>query len=184
MPHPVLTLLAAKAKAGALVAGTALATTAVVGGGTVVYSAVSDSSDVTAVAAADAPATATATIGVGNGKGQGAANRSATATAVLSGKSPAPTVTFSCDPSKNHGQNVSAYAKSLPKGPGRGQQVSQVAKSDCGKPAGEVEAAETEVEESEAPKPVKSRAPKPAKAEKAQKADKPAKPEQAKGPKD
>ena len=49
----------------------------------------------------------------------------------------APAVTgpaFVCDPALSHGQNVSAYARSLPKGPGRGRLVSQAARSDCGKP--------------------------------------------------
>jgi hypothetical protein len=46
-----------------------------------------------------------------------------------------PEVAFTCDPTKSHGQNVSAYARSLALGPGRGRQVSQVARSDCGKPA-------------------------------------------------
>ncbi len=40
---------------------------------------------------------------------------------------------FVCDPALSHGQNVSAYARSLPKGPGRGRLVSQAARSDCGK---------------------------------------------------
>jgi len=39
---------------------------------------------------------------------------------------------FVCDPALSHGQNVSAYARSLPKGPGRGRLVSQAARSDCG----------------------------------------------------
>ena len=43
---------------------------------------------------------------------------------------------FVCDPALNHGQNVSAYARSLPKGPGRGRLVSQAARSDCGKAPG------------------------------------------------
>jgi ATPase subunit of ABC transporter with duplicated ATPase domains len=50
---------------------------------------------------------------------------------------PAPAVTgpaFVCDPARGHGQNVSAFARSLPKGPGRGRLVSQAARSDCGKP--------------------------------------------------
>ena len=46
---------------------------------------------------------------------------------------PVPVVEPSCDPDLNHGQNVSAYARSLPKGPGRGRQVSQFARSACGK---------------------------------------------------
>jgi hypothetical protein len=40
---------------------------------------------------------------------------------------------FVCDPARSHGENVSAYARSLPKGPGRGRLVSQAARSDCGK---------------------------------------------------
>ncbi len=40
---------------------------------------------------------------------------------------------FVCDPALSHGQNVSAYARSLPKGQGRGRLVSQAARSDCGK---------------------------------------------------
>jgi hypothetical protein len=44
---------------------------------------------------------------------------------------------FVCDPALSHGQNVSAYARSLPKGPGRGRLVSQAARSDCGKPSGD-----------------------------------------------
>ena len=42
---------------------------------------------------------------------------------------------FVCDPALSHGQNVSAYARSLPKGPGRGRLVSQAARSDCGRTA-------------------------------------------------
>ena len=41
---------------------------------------------------------------------------------------------FVCDPALTHGQNVSAYARSLPKGPGRGRLVSAAARSDCGRP--------------------------------------------------
>ena len=97
---------------------------------------------------------------------------------------PAPTtVVFTCDPTKNHGQNVSAYVHSLPKGPGRGELVSQVAQSDCGKKAGsdadeadeadEVEEAD-EVDEADEAKPEKA-----AKAAKAAKPAKPAKPAKA-----
>ena len=42
---------------------------------------------------------------------------------------------FVCDPALSHGRNVSAYARSLPKGPGRGRLVSQAARSACGKPS-------------------------------------------------
>lgn len=164
MLDTALALLAAKAKTVALVAGTAAVTAGAVGGGTLALQSVSDSSDLpaTSVSAPDT-ATPTVTVGIGKqGKGRGAERRSDTATAVLTGADPAPVVTFSCDPSLNHGQNVSAYARSLPKGPGRGQQVSAAAQSDCGKDAGEVEAAEVEeVEPSQAPKA--SRSPKPAK---------------------
>ncbi len=57
--------------------------------------------------------------------------------AARSARKAAPTgPAFVCDPALSHGQNVSAYARSLPKGPGRGRLVSQAARSDCGKPAG------------------------------------------------
>ena len=52
-------------------------------------------------------------------------------------RSRAPAVTdpaFVCDPALSHGQNVSAYARSLPKGPGRGRLVSAAARTDCGRP--------------------------------------------------
>ena len=131
MRNNLKSLLVTKSKAGALVAGTALVTTAVVGGGAVALQTVGSEQ---AVSQAGAPATSTATIGVGKkGKGKGAENRSDTATANLKGKDAPTSVTFTCDPSKSHGENVSAYAQSLPKGAGRGQQVSQVAQSDCGK---------------------------------------------------
>jgi len=59
-----------------------------------------------------------------------------------------PAPAFVCDPAKNHGQNVSAYARSLPKGPGRGALVSAAAQSDCGKTvAQEPEVAEPPAEE-------------------------------------
>lgn len=126
----LLTLLAVKAKTVALVAGTAAVTAGAVGGGTIALSAVSQNSAAPAAAGSSA-ATPTATVGT---RGKGAENRSDTATAVLNGKaSPVPFASFSCNPSLNHGQNVSNYAQSLPKGPGRGRQVSQAAQSDCGK---------------------------------------------------
>ena len=170
MLDPLLTLIAAKAKAVGLVAGTALVTTALVGGGAVAITAVSSETPLTEEAVVSAAATPT--VGIGNGKGQGAENRSATATAVLEGKAPAASVVFTCDPTKNHGQNVSAYAKSLPKGPGRGQQVSAAAKSDCGKKAGEAKPAKP-VKAAKPAKPAK--APKPVKPAKAAKPAKPAK---------
>lgn len=183
---PFLTLLAAKAKAVGLVAGTALATAALVGGGTVAFSAVSSEGAVEDVAAADADtadtsASATPTVGIGTGSGQGVENRSDTATAVLATPSPAASVTFTCDPSKNHGQNVSAYVHSLPKGPGRGQLVSQAAKSDCGKKAGDTESEAAEVEAAEVKSPKPSKSPKaahakPAKSERAPKPEKAAPP--------
>ena len=49
-------------------------------------------------------------------------------------KARVPAVPFRCDPSKSHGENISAYVHSLPKGPGRGRLVSAAARSDCGKP--------------------------------------------------
>lgn len=180
MLDTVLTLLAAKAKTVALVAGTAAVTAGAVGGGTVALQAVSDSSDLPAAVAPVDVATPTSTIGIGRqGKGQGAQNRSDTATAVLTGGgSDAPAVTFTCDPANNHGQNVSAYARSLPKGPGRGAAVSEAARSDCGKGAAEspeveeVEAAEADETEAEQPKAAKPA--KPAKAAKPVKAGRPA----------
>lgn len=33
-----------------------------------------------------------------------------------------------------HGQNVSAYARSLPEGPGRGRLLSAAARTECGRP--------------------------------------------------
>lgn len=202
MLDSLLTLLAAKAKVGALVAGTALASTAIVGGGTVVLQNVGAASPVErAVVDVSDSATPTVGIGTGNGKGRGAQNRSDTATAVLEAKDrPAETVTFTCDPTKSHGQNVSAYVQSLPKGPGRGELVSQVAQSDCGKTAEDAEAEgleelerlkeadqqdeadlddEAESDQTESPKPQKTKAEKPAKPAKAEKAGKPEQPGKA-----
>lgn len=192
MFDPLMTLLVAKAKAIGLVAGTALATTALVGGGAVAMTAVSSESDVEPDAAV-----------VQQVEG-GEATEVVSATPTVGIEEPPPASTtdpvqvdedadgfddvsglpmgFVCDDSKNHGQNVSAYARSLPKGPGRGPLVSAVAKSDCGKTA-ETEVETAEVEESEATtvKPAKpAKAQKPAKAEKPAKADRPAKAKPAK----
>ena len=186
MFDPLLTLIAAKTKAVGLIAGTAMVTTALVGGGAVAMTSVSDSEDLaeeTAVVSTEAtPAPAdlqvvesatsdTPTVGIEEPEEEDADTP----------KVPRPLPSdFTCDDTKNHGQNVSAYAKSLPKGPGRGEKVSAVAQSDCGKTAGEEsesteaedaesEVAETETESDEA---LPARAEKPAK--KAKKA-KPAK---------
>ena len=158
MLDTALSLIVAKVKAVGLVAGTALATTALVGGGAVAMTTVNDSSELPAETPVvqDALLTTetesdTPTVGVKPDKGP---------------KEPVPTVVFTCDPDKNHGQNVSTFAKSLEKGPGRGEQISAVAQSDCGKKAGDEEAetaeSEAEVEKSEAEKEAK-------KAEQAQK---------------
>ena len=49
-----------------------------------------------------------------------------------SGRAAAPTSpAFLCDPALSHGEDVSAYARSLPKGPGRGRLISVAARSDC-----------------------------------------------------
>lgn len=155
MPDPLMTLLAAKAKAVGLVAGTALVTTALVGGGAVALTSVSNDVPL----ATTSSASATPTVGM--------ENRSATATAGMKpAKTPVPIVTFVCDPTKNHGQNLSAYGKTLAKGPGRGQQIAAAAKSDCGKKAKATSA--------ETPKPVKTKAAKPAKPAKPAKAARPA----------
>ena len=169
MLETALTLLAVKAKTVALVAGTAVITAGAVGGGAVALQSVSSDAPIAAPAAAVATATPTATIGIGKkGRGKGAERRSDTATAVLTDEDAAPAVTFTCDPSKNHGQNVSAYVHSLPQGPGRGKLVSQAAQSDCGKDTDTEDAAELEAAE---PAP----AAKPAKPIKAAKPGKPAK---------
>lgn len=123
MSTPLLTLLAAKGRTGALIGATAVATAALVGGGGVVLQTVSSASK--------APGAA---VGEPGSKGRGAEQRSDTAKAATSGKKEAVApVPFTCDPTKSHGENVSAYVHSLPKGPGRGRAVSEVAKSDCGK---------------------------------------------------
>jgi len=164
-----MTLLAAKARAVGLVAGTALVTTALVGGGTVALTSVSNDAPLTSEASVvSAAATPTA----------GTDQRSATATAGMKpAKTPVPVVAFTCDPTKNHGQNVSAYGKTLAKGPGRGQQISAAAKSDCGKKEKAAEATSTKT-----PKPLKTKAAKPAKPAKAAKPAKPAKPAKAAKP--
>ena len=126
MSRPLLTLLAAKARLGALVAGTALATAAVVGGGTVA---------VQSVAAVSPEPASVAEKAQGANHSQGAEKRGLAKLAKLQRANQTPAVPFACNPSKTHGQNISAYVHSLPKGPGRGALVSQAAKSDCGKPA-------------------------------------------------
>ena len=154
MLDTALALLAVKAKTIALVAGTAVVTAGAVGGGSVALQAVSSETPVVQAAAA---ATPTVTIGIGRkGNGRGAERRSDTATAVLTGQPLKPAV---CDPTLNHGQNVSAYARSLPPGPGRGRLVSQFAQSDCGKTAAKVDAGEVDADDAESTK-----AEKPAKA--------------------
>lgn len=126
MSRPLLPLLAARSRTGALIAATALATTALVGGGTVIVQTVSSAST--------APGASGATVDEPGSRSRGAEQRSDRAKAATAGKKdPVPTVPFTCDPTKSHGENVSAYVHSLPKGPGRGRQVSEVAKSDCGK---------------------------------------------------
>ncbi len=127
MSAPLLSLLAAKGRTGALIAATALATAALVGGGSVVLQTVSSASKAPA-AAVDEPGS----------KGRGAEQRSDKAKAATAGKTAGKkeavtAVPFTCDPTKSHGENVSAYVHSLPQGPGRGRLVSEVAKSDCGK---------------------------------------------------
>ena len=189
MFDPLMTLLAAKAKAVGLVAGTALATTALVGGGAVAITAVSsdtelapetsvsqDADSTQALPAGDAAVSATPTVGIEPPAETAPVQVDSDADG-LDDATGLP-VGFVCDESKNHGQNVSAYARSLPQGPGRGEKVSAVAQSDCGKTeATEVETAEAE--EVEEPKPAKAE--KPAKPAKPAKAAKPAKPAAAEG---
>ena len=149
MFDPMLTLLAAKAKAVGLVAGTAMVTTALVGGGAVAMTAVSSESEVqdSAVVAEELAAdptlvdevvSDTSTVGIGDEDEDQEAGEEKV-------RPPLPE-DFVCDETKNHGQNVSAYAKSLEKGPGRGEKVSAVAQSDCGKTGGDEEEAELEAE--------------------------------------
>lgn len=143
MLDTIASLVAAKVKAVGLVAGTAMVTTALVGGGAVAMSTVSDDRELPdgPPVVQDALLTTetetesdTGTVGIKPDKGP---------------KEPVPTVAFTCDPDKNHGQNVSAFVKSLEKGPGRGEQVSAVAQSDCGKKAGDDEAETADAEEAE-----------------------------------
>jgi hypothetical protein len=132
--EPFLSLLAARAKGLGLVAGTALLTSALVGGGAVAMTAVShegtgESAEVvladSGLATDSAVATDTPTTDIGEDEVDAPS---------LDPVTGLPS-DFTCDDSKNHGQNVSAYAQSLPKGQGRGELVSAVAKSDCGKGA-------------------------------------------------
>jgi hypothetical protein len=157
---PLLTLLAAKAKSVGLVAGTAMVTTALVGGGAVAMTAVNSSNELTdetaVVETVESPS-----------PDAGALEVSATPTVGIDPDAPEPDVTtdvdgdgladetglpvgFVCDDSKNHGQNVSSFA-STHKGPGHGQLVSAIAQSDCGKSGDEAEAEEeAELETAEA----------------------------------
>jgi hypothetical protein len=157
-----LTLIVAKAKAVGLVAGTAMVTTALVGGGAVAMTAVNSSSDL-------ADETAVVETVASPSPDAGALEVSATPTVGIDPEVPEADVTtdvdgdgladetglpvgFVCDDSKNHGQNVSSFA-STHKGPGHGQLVSAIAQSDCGKSSddeAEEEAEETELETAEA----------------------------------
>ena len=165
MLDPLMTLLAAKAKTVGLVAGTALVTSAVVGGGAIGVTNVS--AETATVEASPAPSAAAADV-VATPLPTEPAATSDTPTATTApkpAKTPVTPVTFTCDATKNHGQNVSAYGKTVAKGPGRGRQISAAAKSDCGKKAKAPESAETaEAEVAEAPEPPKAAKPaKPAK---------------------
>ena len=122
-----LHVLARSGRAGALLAATALAITALVGGSAVVLQSVSSASPAANAATPENPGS----------NGRGAERRSDKAQAATSGKKDrVAAVPFTCDPSKSHGENVSAYVHSLPQGPGRGRLVSEVAQSDCGKTSG------------------------------------------------
>jgi hypothetical protein len=166
-----MTLLVAKAKAVGLVAGTAMLTTALVGGGAVAMTAVSHEGEVHEDAAVSEeldPAldpvvlepdpSDSKTVGIDDPEVP-----KTEAPKTGAGVLPAD---FTCDETKNHGQNVSAYARSLPKGPGRGEKISAVAQSDCGKTAENATEVETaEAEEAKKPKVAKEAKPaKPAKA--------------------
>ena len=186
MFDPLLTLIAAKTKAVGLIAGTAMVTTALVGGGAVAMTSVSDSDDlaeetaVVSTEAAPAPAdlqvvesatSDTPTVGIEEPEEEDADTP----------KVPRPLPSdFTCDDTKNHGQNVSAYVKTLPQGPGRGEKVSAVAQSDCGKKAGDAEEAdEAEAAESEVAETETDEVEEPARAEKPAKKAKKAKPAKA-----
>ena len=155
MLDPMLTLIAAKAKAVGLVAGTAMVTTALVGGGAVAMTAVNAEGDVQEETAVVQTVEAPADLAVAPTSDTGTVGIDPEVPEEPKVRPPLPD-DFTCDESKNHGQNVSAYARSLPKGPGRGEKVSAVAQSDCGKAAGdaeeEVELEASEAEEAEAPK--------------------------------
>lgn len=163
MPDTLLSLFAARARTGALVAGTALATAALLGGGTVALQSVSSSAAVPAGTAK--PDTGAAD----QGKAQGEQRRSDTVKAAKARRAGALAAPFVCDPSKTHGENVSAYVHTLPKGPGRGALVSAVAQSDCGKSLGDDDANDEKAgpqgEKSSAPGPAKAPADRPDKAE-------------------
>jgi type II secretory pathway pseudopilin PulG len=114
LTRPLLSRAPARARTAALVVVAVLATTA--GGTTLAWSTAADEAQRKVERKAEQAA------------------RKAGRTADQSRPPAVPEVAFTCDPAKTHGQNVSAYARSLPQGPGRGRQVSQAARSDCGKP--------------------------------------------------
>lgn len=156
MLDPLLTLLAAKAKAVGLVAGTALVTATLVGGGAVAMTAVShdglldEETTVEQVVEGEQVAlpSDTPTVGITNPEQPEVEPREDD-----TARPPLP-ADFTCDESQNHGQNVSTYARSLPKGPGRGEQVSAVAQSDCGNKDGTQQTAEdADAQEPKADKP-------------------------------
>ena len=192
MLDPLMTLLAAKAKAVGLVAGTALATSALVGGGAVAMTAVSHEGEIEpaveqVVALPDDGATTTetesdsGTVDIGLPPAPETPELPAEQDVTtdvdqdgLADETGLP-VGFVCDDSKNHGQNVSSFAKSN-KGPRHGALVAAIARSDCGKGAGDEQAPEetetADTVETQSVETEQARAPKPAKQPKA---DKPAK---------
>jgi hypothetical protein len=164
---PLMTLLAAKAKAVGLVAGTALATSAVVGGGAVAMTAVSHETgheDAPVVAdcvdgaatgdadVCDAPDVTATDADAALDEGEEGIEEGVTAedvaledgeeldepgTGILAG--------FPCpEDVKNHGEYVSSVARSKGELSGRehGARVSAAAKSDCGKEKSEDESLE------------------------------------------
>ena len=169
MFDPLMTLLVAKAKTVGLVAGTAMLTTALVGGGAVAMTAVSHEGEVHEDAAVSQeldPALDPVVLepDPSDSETVGVDDPEVPETEVPENGAGVLPADFTCDETKNHGQNVSAYARSLPKGPGRGEKISAVAQSDCGKTAEDATKVETaEAEEAEEPKAAKEA--KPAKAE-------------------
>src|SRR5687768_4039822 len=103
-----------------------MVTTALVGGGAVAMTAVSDSEDLAAETAVVETVPTVEAPAAGDLQAVEAVTTAATPTVgIEQPKAPRPLPSdFTCKPELNHGQNVSAYAKSLPKGPGRGEKVS------------------------------------------------------------